>query len=115
MNVFTEAQFEAALATFVAQAQNLIDEHYKTNYPNYPENLKEVLSCDSGKRYVRIVRKDKAGTTGSVFCFVDMSNGDVLKAATFKAPAKSGPRGNIFTMTHASEAVTAYGAHYWRR
>lgn len=49
-----------------------------------------------GKRFVRIVMKASGDHGGSVHAFVDLANGDLLKAAGWKAPAK-GARGNIIT------------------
>jgi hypothetical protein len=48
-----------------------------------------------------------------VHCFVDVTNGDILKAVSWKAPAK-GARGNVLTYGEVSEAVSAYGANYLR-
>ncbi len=102
--------FEAALTSFIVGAQAIIDE----NYPEgYPENCKETLTADPGRRYVRIVRASSLAHSRSVHCFVDMTNGNVLKPASWKTPAK-GARGNIFTMKSASEAVGPRGAHYAR-
>jgi hypothetical protein len=41
-----------------------------------------------------------------VYCFVDKSNGDILRAATWKAPAKIA-RGNIYQ--DFKDAITPYG------
>jgi len=57
-----------------------------------------------GRKYIRITNNG-----GSVFCFIDKSNGDVLMAATWKAPAKHA-RGNIYFV--GQEGVNAYGANY---
>jgi hypothetical protein len=47
-----------------------------------------------------------------VYCFVDLTNGDILKAATWKAPAKHA-RGNILAVDPMS-AVGIGGANYLR-
>jgi hypothetical protein len=46
-----------------------------------------------------------------VHSFVDKSNGDVLKAASWKAPAKHA-RGNIYAADFGKSAISAYGANY---
>ena len=67
---------------------------------------------DAGRRYVRIVTTSDGGNgQRSVYCFVDITNGDILKSASWKAPAKHA-RGSIFTPDNGSKAVTPHGAHY---
>lgn len=66
-----------------------------------------------GRKYAKIV----TGTTtsnrhGSVFCFVDRTNGDILKAASWKAPAKHA-RGNVLRDDRLG-AVGRFGANYLR-
>lgn len=95
------------LAKFVAEAQAIVDANWKQMGYTYSGPPK--LSVEEGKRYVRIVRTDANGSSRSVHCFVDKTNGDILKAASWKAPAKHA-RGNI--EQGAGNAVTAYGGAY---
>ncbi len=70
------------------------------------------LSAEMGRRYVRIVKTlYRDPTNRSVFCFVDTTTGNVLKAAGWKAPAKHA-RGNIYADDNGAGAVSAYGARY---
>jgi hypothetical protein len=67
-----------------------------------------------GPKYVKIVAMTTGSPIGggSAFCFLDRSNGDVLKSASWRAPAKTA-RGNI----HAGPSgygLTRYGAAYLR-
>ena len=55
-----------------------------------------------GKRYAKVVVNDSA------FCFVDKTNGDVLKAASFNSPAK-GARGNIYDASNGLGRVGPLG------
>jgi hypothetical protein len=71
----------------------------------FPSNRKDAFSFKIGKRYAKIVR------TGSVHCFVDMSNGDVLKAASWNTPAK-GARGNINDEHKGLGRMNEYGTEY---
>ena len=57
-----------------------------------------------GRKYAKIVNG------GSVYCFVDRTNGDILKAASWKAPAKHA-RGNIYD-ADPLKGVGPYGAAY---
>ena len=59
-----------------------------------------------GRKYVKVVVGD------SVHTFVNRENGDILKAASYKAPAKNGVRGSIFAEDFGMSAVGPYGALY---
>ena len=85
------ASFATALDHFVQQAQELVDSYYSKHCPN---SSRPLLVAETGRRYVRIVRVDGAHAR-SVYAFVDTTNGDILKAASWKAPAK-GTRGSIY-------------------
>jgi len=80
------------------------------NKDSLASSSKPVLSLEYGKRYVKVVRSDACGGR-CVHCFVDTTNGDVLKAASWKAPAK-GARGNIYI--GSQEGVSAWGGLYRR-
>lgn len=66
---------------------------------------KEEFSFKEGASYIKISKG------GSVHCFVDKKTGDVLKAASWKAPAK-GARGNIFDGQNGLGRMTPYGTEY---
>lgn len=106
-------RFEKALTQFIAHAQKLSDSRFDAE--KYPHVLIPVLTAETGKRYVKIISSESTAagllSTRSVYCFVDMTTGDVLKAASWKAPAK-GIRGNIFAASNGKDAIMPYGAHY---
>lgn len=88
-------EFRNAFTLYIEQVQAASDEDFKTNYPNtYGTSLQPNFIYTEGTTRLKIIRQDASGK--SVFCFVDIKNGDILKPATFHAPAK-GARGNIFT------------------
>lgn len=99
--------FELCLLGWLANAQAIVDQHYSTRFPTLPG---EELTLERGRRYVRVVKTSRDGRDVgcSVFCFIDSTNGDVLKAETFRKPAR-GPRGNIFG---TQLGVSAYGGLY---
>lgn len=98
--------FDAALANFLKLAQELICSAHERKGYKFPH---DVLSTMPGKRYIRVVAERGSGGR-SVYCFVDTTNGDVLKAAGWKAPAKHA-RGNIFAADPVA-GVTEYGGAY---
>lgn len=90
--------------------------NFETELNNWLERVKKIyhdsnLTIDpKGIKYTRIVHtRDNGGS--SVLCFIDKSNGDVLKPATWKAPAKHA-RGNIFEV--GKEGIGKWGANYLR-
>jgi hypothetical protein len=75
---------------------------------------KKALEIEVGRKYIRVWSLYLGGSVSrSAYCFVDMGTGDVLKAATWRTPAKHA-RGNIFAEDAGVSAVSAYGAVYLR-
>lgn len=72
----------------------------------------EGIAAIKGRKYIKIVMT-KAGEPRSVHCFIDMTNGNVLKAEGYSKPAKHA-RGNIYNDDAGLNAVSAYGANYLR-
>lgn len=88
---------------YVKEIQKAFDLDYQKNYPNLEVPKIEV---SFGKKFARITRKDKVSK--SVHCFVEISTGDIYKAATYNTPAK-GVRGNVH-----NEKKPLYGYDYYR-
>lgn len=74
---------------------------------NFVTNPRDSFSAHQGARYIRIMRG------GSVHAFVDRTNGDVLKPASWKAPAKHA-RGNIFDNNNGLGSMLWTGPAYLR-
>jgi hypothetical protein len=91
------------LQEFVAFCQDVVD----TKGIQTP--FKKTLVVEKGRKYHKIVCTDVSSR--SVFGFVDVESGDILKAATWKAPAK-GARGNLYQPETWASAVTPYGMAY---
>jgi hypothetical protein len=66
-----------------------------------------VRTTDSGTKFMRIVRSTAGGTARSVYCFIDLRNGDILKAASWRAPAKHA-RGSVMADDYGVSAVGPY-------
>lgn len=96
--------FNEHLETFVNGCQMISDKHME----RYPRLEKPVITYTEGKRYVKLARD------GSVHCFVDMTNGDVLKAAGWNKPAKHA-RGNIFDDHNGLRWMGEYGPAYLKQ
>jgi len=94
-------KFEEKFNSFLASVVELLNKHQK--HVNYFQNIE----VKDGKRYKKII------VGFGVWCFVDKTTGDVLKAASFSTPAKHA-RGNIFDAHNGVEHITVYGPKYLR-
>ena len=70
---------------------------------DYARFLKEIdgskdkfgIEFETGSKYVKVVSISGGGSR-SVHCFVEKANGNILRAASWKAPARNFVRGNVF-------------------
>jgi hypothetical protein len=88
--------FEPAFADFLAMAQAASDADYLRfcgKEDQYLHTHRPRLMAERGRRFVRIVSESPGNRFA--WAFVDCTTGDVLKTASWKAPAKHA-RGNIF-------------------
>lgn len=97
-------EFKAKMQSFFDGCVDIYNVYMNNNFPN---NQKDSFEMQYGSRYVKVVRN------GSAHCFVDISNGDVLKSASWNAPAKKA-RGNIFNSDNGLSGMDHYGAKYLR-
>jgi len=114
MNTEASPCFESALTAFVAAAQAKVDAHLGDN-----PVIGRKLEIIEGQKYVRVVAKDVHNgevvrESGSAYCFVEKATGNVLKAASYKAPAK-GIRSNIYSRDCGASGVTPFGTVYLNR
>jgi hypothetical protein len=104
----------APLNAFLTSVNTAISIYRKKNFKNLEEELVAVHNI--GGRYAKLAfhEKDKSGDwkAMSVYCFVDLSNGNILKGS-WKAPVANGVRGNL-NDTDILTKVTVYGVGYIR-
>lgn len=92
---------------WVKRCQELIHQHYQKNFSNL-ETPK--LQINPGKKYFKIVQVDNQRT---VWAFVNKETLDILKPASWAAPAKHA-RGNILDKSNGMSWMTPYGPEYLR-
>lgn len=80
----------------------------------------ETLHMQHGPKFVKVVSTRNEGGQhllssggGRVHSFINKTNGDVLKPASWKAPAKHA-RGNIFDEKNGLGSMGPYGPAYLR-
>ena len=93
-----DAKFERALEAFQSALQSLWDDGH-------------TIDVMMGRKYVRVIVRNPAGESRSVHSFIEISTGDVYKAASWKAPARNVPRGNIY-QDDPMKGCNKYGANY---
>ena len=100
--------FNAALDKFLEHCRKVLSDYMEKTYPTLP---KEELKTQEGQRYVKVVKTDGVSTR-SAWAFVDKTNGDVLKAASWGVPAKHA-RASIYDPS-TWKNVGPYGPAYMR-
>lgn len=111
-NVNSSKDFDKALKMFMKGAQDMINK----DFGKYEHVKASILAIQKGKRYTKIVSTSDGGRgQKSVWAFIDKKEGptfgDVLKAASWKAPAKHA-RGNLFDGSWGLKYVGAQGPAY---
>lgn len=100
--------FDARFALFFDGCQQIYKKYMDEWYPK--GNL-DKFSYKINRKYIRVIRDN--GVQKSVHCFVDRTTGDVLKAASWKTPAKHA-RGNIFDDANGLGSMGDNGPAYIR-
>lgn len=93
-----------ALVAFIKAAQKIVNSRRRPLVGN------GVLSVSkSGDKYIRI--SVTIYGQESSFCWIDKTNGNVLKGS-WKAPEVKNPRSNIFDKDHGLSGIGPYGVKY---
>jgi hypothetical protein len=106
-----ERAFWKAVAAWMDAVQAIQTAYYNANFS--PTFTHPALAIDNPEapKNVRVLQlnypdaKDRAGQIRSAFAFINRTNGDVLKSASWSAPAK-GARGNIYGGTLGVDSYT---------
>ena len=92
------------LDIFVTMLEEYVNKLRSQN--KLPDNK---ITIDFGRRYARLVN---SAPSRSVYCFVDLTNGDILKSGGWQAPAPRGKRGNIFDADGGLHCCAMYSLKY---
>lgn len=91
------------LEVFRTQVAVLLRDHRNEKFPNLPL---DAVTVKQGRKYARLFKGS------SVYCFVALDTGNILKAESVKKPAKHA-RGNIFNEDPLA-CCGPYGVAYLR-
>ena len=99
--------------SFAAAAYCLaLEADYAKNYTDKPMHFPKTFSVVPGRKFLKIVMTD-TGDHRSVHSFINLTHpkffpGDILKAASWAAPALNFSRGNV--LTHDWAGITWAGS-----
>jgi hypothetical protein len=100
-------EFDERLEKLVAIANQIVEEYHKKAGYTFDRDCIKALP---GSRYIKLIQESATGSR-SVYGFVDKSNGDIYKAASWKMPAKH-PRGNLFNTDLGRGCLNPFGINY---
>ena len=98
-------EVEFHLDGFLKDCQQMLEEYYSGKFANL--SVPEVDVKEGGK-YYKVFKNEGSRGSSYVWFFVDKEEGNIWKAASWKAPAKNFPRGNILT-DNAKDVIGIYG------
>lgn len=95
------------LLPHIEEYQRFIEKDYAEygKLCKFNNNLGFRTGYDAGSKYVRIFHWYDDGSSmkqRSCHSFIDLNTGDIWKAASWKAPAKNFPRGNIINKEYGT-------------
>lgn len=106
----TREQLEAAVNKFVKGVQDKMNTYWTDM--KYTFAPAPTITWEFAPKYIRVWKIEQNGK--SIHTFIDATTGNVLKAASWKAPVKTNPRSNVFDADCGLSGVTHFGAVYLR-
>ena len=102
---------------FVSEVAEVIEANYKQVCPAMvAAGVTDSARIELGRKHAKIIRTEKRdGATHdrSVFGFIDLTTGNILKAASWAKPADRA-RGNVLDVAGRRNSYTPYGINYLR-
>lgn len=103
---------KTAIEEFAAKLLAALNEYKKDMGLTYFDSFRVITEI--GQKYIRYysveVQHDGGLLNKSIIAFVDIFNGEIMKPATYKSPAKTkGRRGNILADDGGASAITRQG------
>ena len=113
---YTEGAIRTRVELLIALINKAMLKHYQATFTHL--EAPSVGVDGNGKKYLRVSFfrfHDSRGKSypESVYFFVDLTNGNLLNPATYKAPELKNPRGNVFDKDILTK-LTPYGVVYVR-
>ena len=104
-----------AARSFCAEVAATIDANYRRVCPSMvAAGVLDSARIEIGRRYAKIIRTEKRDGKPhdlGAFGFIDLTTGDILKAASWAKPAPHA-RGNVLDIDGRRNSYTHYGINY---
>lgn len=108
--MITKEQLDQAVNMYVAGVQAKMNAYWQEM--NFKHAAPPQITWEYAPKYIRVWRIEQSSK--SIHTFIDAATGNVLKAASWKAPVKNNPRSNVFDADCGMSGVTQHGAVYLR-
>lgn len=108
--MINKATLQAAVEKYVQGVQKKMNEYWADM--KYTFAPAPTITWEYAPKYIRVWKIEQGGK--SIHTFIDSTNGNVLKAASWKAPVKNNPRSNVLNPDFGLTGVTHFGAVYLR-
>lgn len=100
----------------IREYAEMVKEVAREDISGFSKHADDVnTSVEFGRKYAKVLVSDKY-TSRRIHTFVDMTNGNIHKAATFNSPETSGKtkgvRGNIWSEDMGRSVINWHGAKY---
>lgn len=106
--------FASALSTFMQAADASAFAAVNAKMAaNFPQGYYKPLEAEAGSKFVRVVSSGSGSR--SVWCFVEKSTGDILKAEGWKKPSKIKRGFNIYKPETYVGKMDPYGSWLYLR
>jgi len=111
MNMSTTMTIDSAIEQYATLLQNTLRKRDK----EMNHNFNEQVELQRGSKYTKvvIVRTDLSGR--SVHSFIENKTGNLLKAASWKAPAKHVRYNLVTDMARLENDIDPYGSYLYLR
>lgn len=109
------SEVEQAIETWLTNVQDFISDYYSKSFPHLAPP--KVVTA-GGTKYLKIRFEEEGGSIDRpsvgwrAYAFIDLSNGNIYRPATYKAPALPHPRGNVLDEHGGMKWVGPYGMAY---
>lgn len=115
MNSTTETtSFDVQMTNMLAWINDMLEQNWKAS--GYTFEAAPVVRVEMGRVNAKLVTvRDGGRGSKSVYGFVEIKTGKIMKAAGWKAPEpKRHERGNLYANSSWKTAFTPYGVAYLR-
>lgn len=100
----TNPEVEFHLPEFISECVEMLNEHYQKHFSGLDL---PAVRVSEGSKYYKVFKSD-GGYSKSAWFFVSKEDGLIWKPASWKAPARNFPRGNILE-DKARDVISIYG------